>query len=122
MLVLQPDSALNLLVYKATGKVTLTCLKNAMLKIDSVIEKNGDFNLLILIEEGVTWNVNDIASNMSWVMKNMFLLKKISIVSSVKLCQKLTEMDGYFAKSSGVLERHYEFDEFHDALKWLKSP
>jgi hypothetical protein len=122
MLVLQPDSALNLLVYKATGKVTLTCLKNAMLEVDSVIENNGDFKLLILIEEGVTWDVNDIVLNMYWVMKNMFFLKKIAIVSSAELCQKLITMDGYFSKSSGVLERHYEFDELHDALAWLKGP
>ncbi|TEW56204.1 STAS/SEC14 domain-containing protein [Psychromonas sp. RZ22] len=89
--------------------------------LDNIIEKNGNINVLIVLDGKVNFGIDVLYTDLKWTLKNIKNMNKLAIVSKSKVLGWLVAADSPFGKLVGVSEKHFALNKLSEAWDWVND-
>ncbi|MCX2977671.1 STAS/SEC14 domain-containing protein [Candidatus Marimicrobium litorale] len=116
-----PESTNESLGFEISGKVSLEEGQKWIQRIEVALQTQKTLNVLVVLDDGVSWGVEAGIEDIKWVMAHMERISKFAIISSSRVWKWLVAIDGFFASMVGIEEKHFDIDDLPTAWDWIRD-
>lgn len=120
MIEIMPETEGNVLVVKATEKLTAGDYEEAFIpKINQLIEEYGKVRVVVLLAENFSgWEIGAAWDDAVFGIKHRNDFEKMAVVGGSKWVQWATKISAHFMNGQAAV---YDIPDFQSAVAWVKE-